>query len=114
MESFQEKEITLNFSKYKVFAEYLLRKLNSMNVFVCLYLQIIWIIFVKPKFYRTIRDFFSDSSYLVLCKYREKQVLCANISSYLYYTIKIKDKQNQISSGWQIIFVLKSRFNFLI
>lgn len=41
MESFQEKEITLNFSKYKVFAEYLLRKLNSMNVFVCLYLQII-------------------------------------------------------------------------
>lgn len=41
MESFQEKEITLNFSKYKVFAECLLRKLNSMNVFVCLYLQII-------------------------------------------------------------------------
>lgn len=49
MESFQEKEITLYFSKYKVFAQCVLRKLNSMNVFACLYLQIIWITFCQTE-----------------------------------------------------------------
>lgn len=48
-------------------------KLNSMNVFALSYLQIIIeLLFVKPKFYRTIIDF-RDSSNSVLCKYRESK-----------------------------------------
>lgn len=61
-----KRKITLNFSKYKVFAQCALRK-NAINYIQWMYLlvyicKLFELLFVKSKFYRTIIDFFFPDS----------------------------------------------------